>query len=64
MKASEVVSKMAARTYMGAGISRLTEKPRATGVPRTDWEYLTDVAAGVQGETWYHIANSGVRTER
>ena len=58
MMASEGGSKMAARINRHVGISRLTEEPRAPGVPRTDWEYLTKVAAGVQGESWYHIANS------
>ena len=64
MTATEVVNKMVAKINRHVGVSTIIEKPRALDVLRTDWEYLTKVAAGVQGESWYHITNSCGRTGR
>ena len=33
----------------------IDRKPQAPGAPPPDWEYLTNVAARVQGEAWIHI---------
>ena len=62
MTSTKVVMRMAAKINRYMGTSTTTEKPGPPGVPRTDWEYLTNVAAKAQGESWLHIINSQKHT--
>ena len=48
---------MTARSTGHAGVSTIRGGDTAPGVLCPGWEYLTTVASGVQGESWYHIAN-------
>ena len=59
MKATEAVKKMVAKTNRYLGVSTTTEKPGALGVREFDWERVTGVAAGLQGESWCRITIIG-----
>ena len=57
MTATEVVKKMATKFNMHVGGSTIAEKLGTPLGTSAKWGYLTMVAGGVQGESWFHLIN-------